>query len=80
MIRTAQKAPKRKVSHEEIRGILNDAAKKRGPKPSGNAKVLLTLRVDQDTIARFKASGDGWQTKMVDALAAAALKLDAPVP
>jgi uncharacterized protein (DUF4415 family) len=40
--------------------------------------VLLTLRVDQDTIAKFKASGDGWQTRMVDALAAAALKLDAP--
>jgi len=53
-------------------------AKKRGPKPSGNAKVLLTLRVDQDTIAKFKASGPGWMTRMVDALAAAALKLDAP--
>lgn len=42
--------------------------RKRGPKPSGNAKTLLTLRIDQDTIAKFKATGPGWQTKMVEAL------------
>jgi uncharacterized protein (DUF4415 family) len=88
MIRTAQKAPKRTKVPQFVPAtletgphgmrILGPSKQKRGPKPSGNAKVLLTLRVDQDTIAKFKASGDGWQTRMVDALAAAALKLAAP--
>jgi uncharacterized protein (DUF4415 family) len=53
MIRTAQKAPEKQ---------------KPGPKPSGKAKVLLTLRLDPDVVARFRASGAGWQTRMAEAL------------
>jgi uncharacterized protein (DUF4415 family) len=41
---------------------------KRGPKPSGKAKQLLTLRLDQDVIAGYRAKGDGWQSKINDAL------------
>lgn len=33
------------------------------------AKVLLTLRVDPATLEAWKATGQGWQTKMSDLLA-----------
>ena len=41
---------------------------KRGPKPSGNAKQLITLRLDPDVIEGFKASGEGWQSRINVAL------------
>jgi uncharacterized protein (DUF4415 family) len=67
MIRTAQKAPKKRV--DQVRGLVDQVTpQKRGPKPSGNAKVLLTLRLDPDVVARFRASGAGWQTRMAEAL------------
>ena len=61
-------ATQRKVVDKNVVAIRPTG--RRGPKPSGNAKQLLTLRVDQDLIRRFKATGDGWQTRMVDVLRA----------
>jgi uncharacterized protein (DUF4415 family) len=43
---------------------------KPGPKPSGKAKQLITLRLDPDVIDGFKSSGDGWQSRMNQALRA----------
>jgi uncharacterized protein (DUF4415 family) len=47
------------------------AARKRG-RPVGTvkagAKVPITLRVDADVLAVFKASGKGWQTRVNDVL------------
>lgn len=40
------------------------SAKPRGRKPSGNAKKLLTLRLDADLIEHYRATGDGWQSRM----------------
>ena len=37
-------------------------------RPVGSAKTQITLRVDNDTLATFKATGQGWQTRMNDAL------------
>ena len=37
-----------------------------------NPKVAVSLRLDQDVVARFKASGPGWQTRMNRALHEAA--------
>lgn len=37
---------------------------KRGPKPSGNAKTLITLRLDPVIIEGFKATGGGWQARI----------------
>ena len=38
-------------------------------RPSGTGKkVLTTIRIDKDVIARFRALGRGWQTRMNDAL------------
>lgn len=42
--------------------------KKRGPKPSGKAKALLTLRLDPDIIEAFRATGPGWQARINDTL------------
>ena len=44
----------------------------RGRKPDPNAKKLLTLRLDPDVIEHFKATGEGWQTRMNEALRKAA--------
>jgi len=45
-----------------------EAGAKRARKPAPNAKKLLTLRLDPDVIEHFKAAGDGWQTRMNEAL------------
>ena len=73
MIRTAQKAPKLKKIDSGRDGWTEwvvDAPEKQkpGPKPSGKAKVMLTLRLDPDVVARFRATGAGWQTRMAEAL------------
>ena len=46
-------------------------AKSRG-RPAGSAKQLVSLRIDRDTIARFRASGPGWQSRINDVLRKAA--------
>jgi uncharacterized protein (DUF4415 family) len=43
-----------------------------GRPKADNPKVAVSLRLDQDVVARFKASGPGWQTRMNDALRHAA--------
>lgn len=42
----------------------------RGRPPSGNKKQLLSVRYSREVIAYFKATGDGWQTRMDDILKA----------
>lgn len=43
--------------------------KRRGGRPKlEHPKIALTVRYDADIIERFRASGDGWQTRMNDAL------------
>ncbi len=43
--------------------------KRRGGRPRlESPKVPVTVRYDQDVIERFRAGGDGWQTRMNDAL------------
>lgn len=38
-------------------------------RPAGSGKkVQVTVRFDEDLIAAFKEEGDGWQTRMNDAL------------
>lgn len=53
---------------------LADAIRKNvGGRPKlDNPKVAVSLRLDQEIVARFKASGPGWQTRMNDALREAA--------
>jgi len=57
----AGKAVSRPQAQEEL-------AKHRGrPAGSGN-KVSTTIRFDADILDAFKATGEGWQTRMNDAL------------
>ncbi|MFM0741812.1 BrnA antitoxin family protein [Paraburkholderia xenovorans] len=43
--------------------------KRRGGRPKlANPKEAVTVRYDADIIERFRASGDGWQTRMNNAL------------
>lgn len=41
---------------------------RRGRPLGSGSKVQITLRLDADLVAKFKASGDGWQTRINDAL------------
>jgi len=41
---------------------------RRGRPPASQRKVQVSLRLDPDVIAAFRATGPGWQTRMNDAL------------
>lgn len=53
-------------------GTLRPPKPKSGRKPDPNAKKLLTLRLDPQVIEYFRSTGEGWQTRMNDALRKAA--------
>lgn len=61
-----------KVLRDIADGTLKAPKRKGGLKPDPNAKQLLTLRLDPDVIASFRATGEGWQTRMNEALRKAA--------
>jgi uncharacterized protein (DUF4415 family) len=42
--------------------------KPRGRPKSGNARTSISLRLPPTTLARWKATGPGWQTRMAEAL------------
>jgi uncharacterized protein (DUF4415 family) len=42
---------------------------KRGSgRPAGSNKVQMNLRIDIDVVDAYKSQGDGWQTRMNEAL------------
>ncbi len=41
---------------------------RRGRPLGSGTKTQVTLRLDSEVLAQFKASGDGWQTRINDAL------------
>ena len=47
----------------------------RGRPKAAETKVPVKLRLDRHAVEAFKATGDGWQTRMNDVLVAAAKKL-----
>ncbi|WP_277022330.1 BrnA antitoxin family protein [Paracoccus hibiscisoli] len=61
-------------SFTEAFPALSDAMRlNMGGRPKAeNPKVAVSLRLDQDVVALFKASGPGWQTRMNRALREAA--------
>lgn len=42
--------------------------KPRGRPKSQESKVAISIRLSPDTLARWKATGPGWQTRMADVL------------
>ena len=45
-----------------------EADKRRRGRPAGSDKTQIALRVDNDTLAAFRATGQGWQSRMNAAL------------
>jgi uncharacterized protein (DUF4415 family) len=43
-------------------------AKRMGRPPKENPKEQVSIRYDADVVAAFRSTGDGWQTRMNDAL------------
>ena len=57
---------------------LSADIKSRGGRPKSAVKrVPISLRVEPEVLAAFKATGPGWQTRMNEALAEAARRLTA---
>lgn len=48
--------------------------KPRGRPASAITKAAISLRLDPDIVTAFKAGGDGWQTRMNEALRAWAVE------
>ena len=65
----AKARPAKKVL-PEIFGARTAAAmlKPRGRPKSSDSKIAISLRLPPDTLARWKATGPGWQTRMADVL------------
>ncbi|WP_295396890.1 BrnA antitoxin family protein [uncultured Thiodictyon sp.] len=57
----------RPATEEELAAALKSYRQRRG-RPTGSEKTQIALRVDNDTLAAFKATGRGWQTRMNAAL------------
>ena len=64
---------KAKPAREVLPGLLGAPAARRLLKPrgrpkSGTARTSISLRLPPETLARWKATGPGWQTRMAEAL------------
>jgi len=58
---------------EAFPALAENMRKNLGGRPKSlNPKIAVSLRLDQDIVARFKAKGPGWQTRMNRALRDAA--------
>lgn len=42
--------------------------KRQGGRPAGSSKQAISIRLDADVIAKFKATGPGWQSRINEAL------------
>jgi len=51
--------------------MIGDTVIRRG-RPPGSAKTQVSLRLDNEVIAAFRAQGPGWQSRMNEALRKAA--------
>ena len=58
----------RPATAEELVAAVATYRRKRGRPAGSGAKEQIALRVDKDVLAKFRASGPGWQTRMNKAL------------
>lgn len=56
------------VSAEAVAQALAERSRRVGGRPHGSDKEQVSLRLDKDILARFRADGPGWQTRINDAL------------
>jgi uncharacterized protein (DUF4415 family) len=64
--------PAKEVLPPEFFKAMEDHRKSRGRPSLAHPKKQVTLRLDEDVIARFRESGKGWQGRMNEALRKAA--------
>lgn len=70
---TDEQLAQAKPFDEVFPALAENMRKNVGGRPkSENPKVAVSLRLDQDIVARFKDTGPGWQTRMNNALREAA--------
>ncbi|MCP5184064.1 MAG: BrnA antitoxin family protein [Pseudomonadales bacterium] len=50
------------------RAVLKKGGKRVGRPPIENPKVAISIRLPPDVVARWRASGAGWQTRMAQVL------------
>ena len=70
----ARAKPALDVLPAAVAEVLPRRRGQRGPQREP-AKQLVSLRIDRDVVARFRATGDGWQTRVNEALKQAARSL-----
>lgn len=56
------------VSAEGVAQGLAERRRRLGGRPRGSDKEQVSLRLDKDILARFRADGPGWQTRINEAL------------
>lgn len=72
---TAEVMARAKPAAEVLPPEVIAAFKKKAGRPRAEAaKVAVSLRLDPDVLAAFKATGAGWQTRINDALRGAVEK------
>ena len=65
----ARARPAREVLYNQFsKPVADEMLKPRGRPRSGSARVAISLRLPPATLARWKATGPGWQTRMVAVL------------
>lgn len=64
----AEMRPAHEVHSPEVFAALT-SVRRRGRPLAANKKVPVTIRLDAETVAAFKAMGPRWQTRMNEALA-----------
>lgn len=52
--------------------VVAALVRNRGGRPRGSTKEQVSLRIDRDILARFRAGGPGWQSRINEALRKAA--------
>lgn len=48
--------------------VVDALVRSKGGRPRGETKELVSLRIDKDVLARFRAPGPGWQSRINAAL------------
>jgi uncharacterized protein (DUF4415 family) len=75
---TDEELSRLRLGPEGLPPDLAAAFRSRGGRPKAEVtRVPISLRVDPEVLAAFKATGPGWQTRMNEVLAEAARKLRA---
>lgn len=66
---TPEQAAKAKPFAEAFPALAKTMRKNVGGRPrSASPKVPVSIRLDQDVIAKFKATGPGWQSRINEVL------------